>query len=181
MLGEVSHRHLISVIVNCCKPVEAWHSTQNKALRSEKGTSSWILDQLEGDFMKHVNAIMLLMQDVLVLEECGILQQYDGDDNCIVLQQEELAETFGDFSMLLASKRVQRTLWFVCGLPHRLPLVLSKKNGVPEAVLKNFNVDYQCYVEAVEVAKTVQAAAPFVRRSVFRHKSVDLHVQAVFA
>ena len=73
MLGEASHRHLISVIVNCVKPVEAWHSTQNKELRSEKGSASWILDQLEGDFMTHVNAIMYWF-----LEECGILQQYDG-------------------------------------------------------------------------------------------------------
>ena len=83
--------------------------------------------------------------------------------------------------MLLASNRVERTLWFVCGLPHRLPLVLSKKRGVSEPALKSFYLDYQCYLEAVEAAKTVQAAQTFVRRSVFRHKSVDLHVQAAVA
>lgn len=89
MLGESSHRHLVSIIVNCCKPVEEWHSAQNKLLRSEKDSAKWILDQLEGDFMKHVNAILLTMQDPLVLAECGIVQRYDGDDNCFMLQQDE--------------------------------------------------------------------------------------------
>ena len=179
MLGIHSHKHLINIIVNVCKPVEAWHSEQNKQLRSEASSAKWILDQLEGDFFKHVNDTILTMQDPLVLAECGIAQNDDGDDNCFMMHQNELSSKLGDFALLLASKRVQRTLWFVSGLPHRLPLVLSKKTGVPLQVLKEFKRDYQCHNECIVAAKTIPAAANFVRRSVFKRKSVDLHVKAM--
>lgn len=179
MLGEGSHRQLISVIVNCCKPVEAWHSKQNKELRSEQGSSAWVLGQLEGEFFQHTNDIILLMKDPLVLADCGLLQSYDGDDNCVMMQQNELASQFGDFALLLSSKRVERSLWFVAGLPQRLPVVLSNVQGLPEKALHDFHKDYQCYLECLEASNTTASARPFVRRSVFKHKSVDLHVKAV--
>ena len=64
------------------------------------------------------------------------------------------------------------------GLPQRLPLVLSKQNGVPGDALKEFKVDFDCYEACKEEAETCEAAAIFARMSLFNHSSVQLHVEA---
>ena len=107
---------------------------------------------MEGDFWCHCKNILGTMRDVKVLTSVGITQcAAAGSDKCYVMIQDELSELFGEFSLLLACKRLERTLWFLQGLPHRLPLVPSKKHGMAHDTLKEFRLDWECY-EALQVA-----------------------------
>ena len=181
MLSEGSHYHLCAIVVACTEPVDSWHSTQNKALRSEAESIKWVVKQLEGDFWKHCRDILGTMRDVKVLASVGITQcEVAFPDKCDMLIQDELAEVHGDFALLLSCKRVGRSLWFIQGLPHRLGLVLSKKHGVAQDCLKEFKLDFECYEACKEAAKTCSASASFERRSIFHHSSVQLHVEVCF-
>eukprot|EP00969_Alexandrium_andersonii_P050574 2222379-Alexandrium_andersonii.AAC.1 len=53
MLQEEFHLLLTRVVVCCSEPVDAWHSQQNKELRSAEGSLRWLTGQLDGGLMQH--------------------------------------------------------------------------------------------------------------------------------
>lgn len=50
LLDDDMHCRLLKLIVHTYSPWDAWHSTQNKTLRSAGSSAPWLLGQLGGDF-----------------------------------------------------------------------------------------------------------------------------------
>eukprot|EP00969_Alexandrium_andersonii_P239557 10575200-Alexandrium_andersonii.AAC.1 len=57
-LEEFSNRRKLQVIVQVCKPVMEWHTSQNLEIRSCAGAFKWVLSQVGGGFLAHVEAIV---------------------------------------------------------------------------------------------------------------------------
>lgn len=91
------------------------------------------------------------------------------------MREQELADTFGSFSLVLAGRRVVRHLYFLRGWPHRMLGVLAEGHFADET-LGLFKKDLEAYRALCEVpeAKVLQRLK---LRTPFNGISVDQSVQ----
>ena len=116
-LMESQHRRTAQIIATCGAPLDAWHTTQNRVLRSSEATSKWLLGQLAGAYMENVAEFLKKLSDVSALAETGFfvgdaadLKSYD-NEGLEVLIEDEFADLMGQMCADFARQRMVRGLW----------------------------------------------------------------------
>eukprot|EP00969_Alexandrium_andersonii_P279297 12345163-Alexandrium_andersonii.AAC.1 len=70
LLDNQDHRKVVQLVCACAKPVLAWHTEQSRSLRSAVATSEWLVEQVVGGLMQHIEAIILTPGNTESLAEC---------------------------------------------------------------------------------------------------------------
>jgi hypothetical protein len=113
MLARPENKRIVDIIVESTRPVLVWHTEQHKVLRAADASEQWLLHQLAGCLLKHVEAIMFAVGDQNVLEACGFQTRAGGADalhDVDILTEDEFATLLGQHCLLQASCRLRRTL-----------------------------------------------------------------------
>ena len=186
MLGDPANRAATSVIVHSGKPVEQWHSRQNKALRSSPSASAWLQEEIAGGFMTHVMVTFRQIEKPSVLELCSVEMPLPGDTvewrrDCHfeVMQQDALASLFGRLTSCLASKRMQRCLWAFRGWPIRFAGLMGSQE-LKEFTVAEFKKDLEAFQDFKDsVPDGTRACKKLVDRTLFHHVSVRQFIEVV--
>jgi hypothetical protein len=187
MLRDPNNLLLLKIICTCTQPLEDWHGHQNRALRDASSSGSWLVDQLDGDFMKHVLKTLGLLSNQDALETCGFelpracskgskSPSPPSTDNSPFLRDDHLADLMGDFTLSLAAHRVARCLHLLRGWPFRMAGLLGTE-ALATATVSDFQADLQAF-EKLKKQPQVLHIKNFIARSVFNQVSVQQYVEA---
>jgi hypothetical protein len=177
MLAEGFNYKLSVVITSCSAPVAAWHSFQNRQLRSTDGSRKWLVEELEGRYRHHVEDILATMCSPSLLQELDL----DIEDSSLIsnddlLEGQDVADILGGYSLALAARRWCRSLWFLRGWPCRMAGVMSD-TGLKNEVLQDFKADLAAYRAMEAMPHKSVAIKSLLRRTCFNDVSVKQFVQ----
>lgn len=164
------------VILAACEPVEAWHSSQNKATRNVSDTFAWMAEQLSHGFMDHLGDIWSVLGSFSKLDWVGFTTVYSSAQANIVddpmhlqiVSEQELALLLCKIVVCLVGQRLKRHMWMMRGWPNRSILMLAPPPGQTAedavALLKNDLENWR----KVEGGAHRHRASPMFERSTFR-------------
>ena len=126
-LSDRVNRRRLKLIVAIARHVRLWHGQQSKELRSASASLEWMLDQVgRGELYRHVNAMLAALGNEAVLDDCEFCVDADTapigmkPSNYIVIVDDELSETMGQFCLALVAARMRRCLGILQGWPRRM-------------------------------------------------------------
>lgn len=181
---EPYNKMLTKIIVASTRAGERWHSAQNKALRSTKGSQQWLLEQVDGGIMSHVGEVLSQTGNHTDLTFVGLaldpLCRKNFDDHDIS-REDDIADKFGLACLIFATKRTVRMLWLSRGWPvHSVAYACDGQRAADAAAL--FREDLEAYLALRDLPADQQSKAvrEVLRRSAFLEASV-LQCQEAFS
>ena len=138
----------MDIICESSRPVLIWHTEQYKKLRSSDASEKWLLHQLAGGLLKHVEDILFAVEDQSVLKVCGfqtLAGCADALHDADILAEDELATLLGQHCLLLASCRLRRTLHTTRGWPVRLHSLLCDDERIGDEAYDDFLFDCKLF------------------------------------
>ena len=187
-LREQQHKFILKIITCTIQPLEDWHGEQNHTLRDATASSTWLLSQLQGAYMKHTTDILGLLSKPSALEECGFelpeapfkagsRVPSGTEDHAPFLKQDQMADLMGDFALSLACSRVVRGLHLLRGWPFRMA-ALSGPRQLVDATVQDFKADFEAFLQLQVHDNPTKAMLDILARSSFNQISVWQYVEA---
>lgn len=175
--------HLQDTILVFGKPIEDWHSHQNKTVRSCKGAREWFLEECSGKFMEPLCMVMSTFSDPGKLQQCGFtVHAHDlplaglHAKHPLVQEEHERALVAGAFGLELVGARLCRFLWALEGWPSKSICFSHENDSIRAQLVNKFAQDHENdTVLAKEGGEFWKAVAD---RSVFRTTPV-LQIAAI--
>lgn len=127
-LADGHNQDVQRMIVAITDPLEAWHSAQNRHLRSVANAADWTLQQVSGECWEHLKAILDQLSEPSVLEyvslRIGDVRSFErlSVDHPVVAWNDELATRMATFAITLVGYRIHRHLELLAGWPSRFAL-----------------------------------------------------------
>ena len=152
MLPNSTNKRMVACVCSASLPVLQWHTTQSRELRSSMATERWIIDQLEGSLMLHIENVLQSIGDANKLASCDFITsafQADRADPAEAVVEDEIAQLFAHYSLGLAFCRMRRTLHMTCGWPVQLYKVNSSRADLVEEMFDRFQRDRVLFEQAV--------------------------------
>jgi hypothetical protein len=172
VLSNPTYKRLVSIISMSTRLIRAWHSSQNKTLRSADVAQEWLLRQCTGEFMNHLSDVLRSLQSHTALTACGFLIPADKDDvdeasvNMDILIEDEFAEKFGNLVTSLIALRQRRCLWMIGGWPTKMTTVLER-GPATHKVIGDFKLDIEVWEHFKGVADKSVCGKLVEKRHVF--------------
>lgn len=147
LLSDDGNRRICEGVLAMGMPVKAWHSEQNRALRSADDSEAWIVGQLAGGWMAHRAKVIGQLCECEAFQRSGfcVLESsaaaYSPED---VGVEDERAELLAAFALPLASHRQKRGMWLLSCWPWRLCDALNGKEQ-SHAVIGEFRTVLEVY------------------------------------
>jgi hypothetical protein len=119
MYSEPCHERFVRLLITAGEPTEQWHGAQNQRLRSSHDTKEWLIEQVSGGLMKHIEDTLMKTEDLAALEYCKVLlPSAVGENeipalNDVVVYEDEMCALLGKATTSMASRRGTRTLWIM--------------------------------------------------------------------
>lgn len=120
-LQEHQHRRVLELVVVAGRPLNEWHTTQNRKLRSISDSEEWLLQELTGGFMQHLVAFIRLLEDPGSLCDAGFELLQGGDLaskrlagpqlELETLVENEYSHLFGMLCLGMLRQHLTRSLW----------------------------------------------------------------------
>lgn len=117
-LNQARQRCILCVL----EPHEAWHSTQNRSLRSTTATAPWLLKQIKGDFWAPLVESSKQLGSWASLQYIGITSTPQHIESAMLENGEgasstddELSKHLGSLVLSALGHRLRRCLWMVMG------------------------------------------------------------------
>ena len=112
-LSDPVNKKIVEMVVKGSDPVVRWHEHQNQFLRQASHTKIWLLEQMGGDYMKHVKDVVRCLVDPALLHSVGFLgiglaALEEGTFNTAVMLEDDFSHYFGMYVMALALERQRR-------------------------------------------------------------------------
>ena len=183
MLARPENKRVVDIICDSSRPVLIWHTEQYKKLRSSDASEKWLLHQLAGGLLKHVEDILFAVEDQSVLKVCGfqtLAGCADALHDADILAEDELATLLGQHCLLLASCRLRRTLHTTRGWPVRLYSLLCDDERIGDEAYDDFLFDCKLF----EILQRMPARGEVCSKMYERHlcKGVSsLQLELAFA
>lgn len=137
-LSDFAHRRATDIVLTLQKPLDSFHSHQNRTLRDVESTRSWLLDQVSGGLGRHLSEFVKMLCCPSSLTDAGFLLQppegrrrgvvEDDESELSMLTECENADLDGQMVFSFVSQRAFRMLYLE-GWPHRM---LAALNGDKE-------------------------------------------------
>lgn len=172
LLEEANYMTLKAILCVTC-PVEAWHSHQNKELRSTSGALAWVRAQVvDGGLFASLSQIMDAFS-AESLEHIGFVMPRPSDTkvgplNDIVDQESLIAERLGDFALGLTAHRLCRTLWLTVGWTCRCILFDQEDEERAQKAVDEFRHDHMLFCECQENPSRHAGMREVAQRSMFQ-------------
>lgn len=183
VFGSYDNACRLRLMLQLTAPLEEWHTTQNKALRSTADTLAWHKQQLEDGFFSTLYAIMKSLSQERSLSEvpfqlpsAAALALDSSLDDPAVFADDELAELMGDGALYLCGLRCLRNAWLLCGWPSRMVLCLSSEQ-VSSQEVQCFKKDHDNFQSFKSNPQGFQAIDGIAERSVFHLMCNKQYVQ----
>jgi hypothetical protein len=184
-MSDVMNQLLLTMILSVTFYVEEWYRYQNFKLRSVVEVREWVLDQLDGGFMRHLVDTFGTLSSPGVLEECCFAmparkkimkKTVTNDADAEYSVDNILADYMGRLVLNTVSNRIVRTYWFLRGWPSRMSLVAGS-NAVALQTLLKFKNDLDAFRGLQAIAEKDSSQVLIDKRSVFHHLPVEQYVQ----
>lgn len=159
VLADGHNQDVQRMITSIADPLEAWHSAQNRFLRSAGNAAQWTLEQVSGQYWAHLKGILDQLSDPGVLEyvslRVGEIRSYEklSVEHPLVAWNDELATKMAIFAITLVGFRIHRHLELTAGWPSRFALAYHSDEQVRSRAITEFRRDYQLF-EASKNLKT---------------------------
>jgi hypothetical protein len=173
MLLDESNLRINESILAPTRHLKIWQGSQSKAIRSCLAAETWLVGQVTGDYMAHVDAIVGTLKSAVDMERCRfVVRAHVADrlDPKEVVTEDEHADIMGQFVMTLAANRMRRGLWFF-GWPTRMFRVLKGGELALQTVV-DFLWDCEHWVIFADLEDKSNAQLLLQNRSVFKKVSV---------
>ena len=171
------NQFLERIIVFVSSPLEAWHSHQNKTLRSASATTAWALEQHDGGLLRTACDIAATVQHVHELPKLGFtvlthqaelhewVNAHDNNASLSIEDSEnELADCMGKLLLAIIGNWLHRLVWFFRGWPMSSVRMLQAGMSRPTMqLLRRDRDNFQLLSESLDAHH-----ATLVRRSCFQ-------------
>lgn len=144
-LSDYDNFKTLQVIVQLSRPLEVWHSWQDKLLRSAKESMTYLVSMATGGFYGHVVDILKVLASERFLVEVGFeyKDKQDVPMNDLVFEQDERADLAGQYALSLVFARQRRCLHLFAGWPHGMAAILEE--GFADSTVECFMRDLEIY------------------------------------
>jgi len=186
MFSDVTNKYIARAVQTVTDPLHDWHVETSRRLRSALESGPWLLEQLQGAFLKVLLVMMALLYDADRLFFCGMTvdpAEMARLDEEHIGHEDELARQLGNLILAGAGARLKRCFWMLRGYPTRTILMTSSQNAVADSALNLFHQDYDRCLKWERNLDGWPGVAKVVQRSCFQKMTVvqDALVLAKFA
>lgn len=151
-LEQREHQRVVSSIVACSKPLDAFHTEQSRLLRSVVQAEQWIVDMAAGGYARHCCDFIKLLTCCESLKAVGFVIPADPsrlssssayDEDPSLRAEDDFADLFGQTVLHYLKERGLRGLWMQ-GWPTRAFACLR---GAEEAqkVIQDLRTDFAAF------------------------------------
>jgi hypothetical protein len=167
VLGREDNVRLLAFLIAIGTVVMNWYAHSSRVCRDVARSKAWLLQQVTGGYMQHIDTIFGLMLNVGVLSTCRFIGV--SDDALLVmeaedlLREEEFATEFGLLVLVMAAEREVRVLWMF------LPPVVMVGTLMSSPLAQTFVDDFKVLDENFHRLKNYNSTNPKVKRVLARH------------
>lgn len=144
MLEERDHQRIVDAIIEGQRPLDKWHTEQNRSLRSTSGSRDWLVSQISGALMESLEDHLRCFSGAGRLRQAGFIVGLDMKDIQVgaeglpmhILTEDEHADFFGQMCLSFISHRAMRSL-FMLSWPTKMIGVL-KGRAEADTIVKSF-------------------------------------------
>lgn len=160
------------IIVVAGEAVEAWRAEQAVELRSTEQNLAWVIKQLKGGYMAHIEETITTPFRYEALEACDFDFKIRPDvrdvNHPMVAEQDERAGLLVKYCMHLAGSRLVRGMWFTRGWPTRVAGFLD--GAIGPGLIDQFKSDEKNF--AALASKTGKVYRELQSRHIFNDVAV---------
>lgn len=186
-LDDFSHRRVVDIILTAQRPLDAFHTEQNRVLRDVGGTRRWLLQQIGGGIRQHLVAFVDMMSDLTSLSDAGFIitvgaggAAHSGaetnDQAMETLVEDESADLFGGMLLSFVAQRASRLLPFQ-GWPIRM-LGAVASDGAAQEIIGQFQKDEELWKAFVSTPGKSAALKLIERRGTMNLRCVKQFSEA---
>ena len=175
LLADTQVWKLNRIIVHILRPLQRWHSTQNKTNRSPAESLQWWCSMANGEGFGHINDTLEQMQDMDLFKalrvqtgEYNLANEHDDIEDMEIDFQNELCEVIGNLRVEIICRRL-RTLSEHSMPPYNFPALLGEQSAM---ALKQLQSNWELWMEVRDLTGTfwskVQKRSRFSWRKVLQ-------------
>ena len=186
-LDDANNKRVVKAVVEVQRPLNDYHTLQNRTCRSGPECSEWLVGQTTGEYDKHLCNFVRLLSNVDVLIDAGFtLPGISGIDVKDIRMMEnadlfecvetEHADLFGQMIMSMVKHRAFRGLHYH-GWPDKMSGIL-KGEAEAASIIKDFESDAKLWEDFVAFEGKCADAKHIQKRGVMALLCVQQYVEA---
>ncbi|MFM7979772.1 MAG: hypothetical protein ACKPKO_10690, partial [Candidatus Fonsibacter sp.] len=176
-MDSIRNKRIVALMVLVPEPLARWQQRSAASCRSVAGNLEWLLSEMATGFLAHQCAVLAQLEDPVVVERCGFLQeQYDGMEDHevhgLIEAEDEFAQLAGHLAAGVVSRRHRRLAYMTNQWPNKAALLLHSAEA-GHRVAADLKLDYELYEHMRKREAPGKIVMPMLYRSAFQTTAVD--------
>jgi hypothetical protein len=153
ILQQSDHRRIVQITCAYSRPVDKYHTTQNRECRSARESQLWLLEMTSGGYTKFLRSFLELLTDRSVLVDAGfkvdaIVADLPGDLSVplldeLLIEENEYADLSGQMVLAYLTEFAVRGLW-LSSWPARMTNQM-KSHALAVKVIDEYKLDLEVF------------------------------------